>query len=144
MGFWDKFFGRGSEPISDEIKQARERHGINPGEEEEQRPGAGARGRFEEEPYDPWEELRNIRSNFWVGGWAARRLRWRPNTDKLREDLEEMEKEREEKQRQKIEKAEARGDTALKAKLEETARKREEKVRKRLEKEREREKGKSV
>jgi hypothetical protein len=140
MGFWDKLFGRGNEPISDEIRRARERHGIQIDEDQEKEelrrePDKQRKTDWEldRKDYDPWEELRHVRSNFWIGGWAAKRLHWRPATDKLREELEEVARKREEKEQEQWRQAET--DPALKQKLEEVARKREEKERKRLEKE---------
>ena len=140
MGFWQTLFGKGKQPVSDEVKQARARLGIEIDEEEEkeelQRELDKKRKsgwELDAEKYDPWEELRNVRTNFWIGGWAAKRLHWRPANDKLREELEELDRKREEKERAQWKQAET--DPALKRKLEELARKREEKERKRLEKE---------
>jgi colicin import membrane protein len=139
MGFWSRLFGKGKEPISDEVKQARERLGITIDEEEEkeERKRELAKDRktgweFESEDYDPWDELKNVRMNFWIGGWAAKRLHWRPNNDKLREELEEVARKREEKEAKQWEKAAS--DENLRRKLEEAARKREEKERKAREK----------
>jgi hypothetical protein len=142
MGFWNRLFGRSDDSVSDEIKRARERHGIETGEED-----AEKEDRLREldkerksgwevarDEYDPWEDLKNIRANFWIGGWAAKRLRWRPNHDKLREELEEVARKREEKEQQKLEKAETRGDAGLRARLEEVERKRDEKERQKREK----------
>ncbi len=140
MGFWDKIFRTGKQPISDEVKQARERYGITIDEEEakeelnrelEKQRKTG--WELEEKDYDPWDELGNIRTSFWIGGWAAKRLHWHPSDDKLRAELEEVARKREAKEQQQWE--EARTDPELKRKLEEAARKREEKERKRLEKE---------
>jgi hypothetical protein len=140
MGFWDKLFGGRKEPVSDEVKQARERLGIQVDEEEkkeEQRRELEKKRKtgweLDAKDYDPWDELRNVRTNFWIGGWAAKRLHWRPNTDKLREELEEVARKREEKEQQQWE--QAKTDPELKRKLEEIARKREEKERKRREEE---------
>lgn len=50
--------------------------------------------------YDPWDEIRNLRMNFWMGSWAARKFR--PiGEDKLKEKLAEIEKKREEAKKEK-------------------------------------------
>ncbi len=140
MGFWNTMFGKNKKPVSDEIKAARERLGIKVDEEEEKvaQPGEPDKKRravrdFDAKNYDPWEDLKDVRTSFWIGGWAAKRLHWRPNTDKLRDELEEVARKREAKEQEQWE--QARTDSALRQKLEEVARKREEKERKRLEKE---------
>ena len=146
MGFWSRLFGKGKEPISDEVKQARARLGITIDKEEEKeerkRELAGERKtgwEFDSDEYDPWDELKNVRMNFWIGGWAAKRLQEHSgidyvlcNTDKLREELEEVQRKREEKEAKQWEKAAS--DESLRRKLEEAARKREEKERKAREK----------
>jgi len=138
MGFWDTLFGKSKKPVSDEIKAARERLGIKIDEDqakEEERRDPGEQKQknreFEAKNYDPWEDLKDVRTSFWIGGWAARRLHWRPNTDKLRDELEEIAHKREEREQQQWE--QAKTDPALKRKLEEVARKRDERERKQLE-----------
>jgi hypothetical protein len=142
MGFWNTMFGKNKKPVSDEIKAARERLGIQIDEDQEKEEQRREPDRpkkrnpdFDVKDYDPWEDLKDVRTSFWIGGWAAKRLHWRPNTDKLRDELEEVARKREAKEQQQWEQAE--GDPALRRKLEEVTRKREEKERKRLEKEEE-------
>ena len=100
MGFWAKLFGREEEPVSDAVKAGRERHGIEVDEMEEkvrwQPP--------EQEQYDPWEEMRNVRSSFFVGRWASRKIRFKPDDTGLKEKLDKAAADREEKKREKEEK----------------------------------------
>jgi hypothetical protein len=108
MGFWSfvkQVFGVGNrEDI--ELRQFREKHGINVNEKEtgeqeiKNKPGA--------ENYDPWEDIRNIRMNFFFGSWATRKFR--PiGEDKLKKQLEELEKKRQEEATRKQEEEGNRG-----------------------------------
>ncbi len=58
------------------------------------------------ETYDPWEDIRNFRTTFFIGGWAARKIH--PNVvgeDKVKKELEELQKKREEEARKHDEEA---------------------------------------
>ena len=56
------------------------------------------------EPYDVWEEVRNIRTSFFLGSWASRKIKSvHVGEDKLKKELEELEKKREEERRRKEE-----------------------------------------
>ncbi|MCJ7605172.1 MAG: hypothetical protein MUO19_03960 [Dehalococcoidales bacterium] len=102
MGFWTKLLGREEEPVSDAVKAGRERHGIEVEEPEKKEKKKWQP--LQEEPYDPWEEIRNIRSSFFIGNWARRRFKWIPDKDGLQADLEKAQLKREEKARKKEEK----------------------------------------
>jgi hypothetical protein len=102
MGFWSfmkQVFSVGSRDEA-ELQQYREKHGINVDEkgtterEIKNKPGM--------ENYDPWEDIRNIRMNFFFGSWATRKFR--PiGEDKLKKQLEELEKKRQEEAAKKQE-----------------------------------------
>jgi hypothetical protein len=76
-----------------ELNAARARHGINPDKMDEKEPKSGQK-RFTEE-YDVWEEIRNIRTNFFIGNWATKKFRV-VGEDKVKKQLEDLEKKREE------------------------------------------------
>ena len=132
----DKLFGGKREAKKEELRLARERHGIEVDEEEEaeEEKGAIKKSNWEVDtgPYDPWEDLKDLRTSFWIGGWAAKRLRWRPANDKLREELEEVARKREEKAQKQLEEAEARGDTKMAAQIRKGMEKRAERDKKAL------------
>lgn len=106
MGFWAKLFGREEEPVSDAVKAGRERHGIEV--EEPEKKGKKGWQAPQEEPYDAWEEIRNIRSSFFMGTWARRKFKLIPDKEGLQADLEKAARKREEKERQKEEKRNAK------------------------------------
>jgi hypothetical protein len=95
MGFWSfmkKVFSvSGRDDV--ELRQYREKHGINVDETEpEKREITNEPGT---ETYDPWEEIRNLRMNFFLGSWATRKFR--PiGEEKLNKQLEDLEKKRQE------------------------------------------------
>ena len=97
MGFFDfikKIFS-GADDDDAELRAARARHGITvderPDKEEEE---------AEREAYDPWEEVRNARTNFLMGSWASRKFRI-VGEEKVKEQLEALEKKREEEEGKK-------------------------------------------
>ena len=94
ISFWKKVFTGGADD-DPELRAARARHNIDIGEEEA--------SSLEEakQPYDAWEDIDNMRRNFFMGSWASHQVGWRPRHDKLREELEEIERKREEKRRKK-------------------------------------------
>ena len=55
--------------------------------------------------WDAWDEVRNMRMNFWLGTWASRKFR--PiGEDKLKAKLAELEKKRQEEEAAKKERGE--------------------------------------
>jgi hypothetical protein len=100
MGFWSfmrKVFSVSGRDDA-ELRQYREKHGINVDENEPEK------GEVENKPgketYDPWEDIRNVRMNFFFGSWATRKFR--PiGEEKLKKQLEELEKKRQEEAEKK-------------------------------------------
>jgi hypothetical protein len=97
LSFMKKVFSGESEDDA-ELNAARARHGINVNEPDEHKSGT-KQERFAEE-YDVWEEIKNIRSNFFIGNWAAKKFHV-IGEDKVKKQLEELEKKREGEERQK-------------------------------------------
>ena len=103
MSFFKKLLGLEEEEISDEIRAARARHGIQVDETEHLK-SRNTEMSEDQEDYDAWDELKNIRTNFFLGSWGSRRYRRATRSDdKLREELEKVAREREEKERLKAE-----------------------------------------
>jgi hypothetical protein len=102
MSFWSglrKIFSLSGEDEV-ELKELREKHGIDLKSKED------ILREHKNEPgtpdYDPWEEIRNVRTNFFFGSWVTRKFR--PiGEDKLKRDLERLAKKREEEEKQKRE-----------------------------------------
>jgi hypothetical protein len=87
--FFNKLFGSEDDTDDAELNAARARHGIKvetPLEKKKQE-------EEEKEPYDPWDEVRNARSNFFMGSWASKKFRI-VGEDKVKADLEALEKKR--------------------------------------------------
>jgi hypothetical protein len=97
LSFMKKVIGVEDEDDA-ELNAARARHGINPDKLDEKEPKSKQK-RFTEE-YDVWEEIRNIRTNFFIGNWATKKFRV-VGEDKVKKQLEELEKKREEEGKQK-------------------------------------------
>jgi hypothetical protein len=82
-----------------ELQRLRAKHGINMDAKDDKTtheiknvPG--------DEDYDPWEEIRNMRSNFFFGSWITRKWKFRPiGEEKVKKELEELAKKREEEER---------------------------------------------
>jgi hypothetical protein len=99
MSFWSslkKIFSLRGEDEA-ELKRLREKHGIEVKSKEailrevKNEPGTAE--------YDPWEEIRNLRTNFFLGSWATKKFRFRPvGEDKLKRDLEKLERKRAEEE----------------------------------------------
>ena len=88
-----------------ELRTARARHGMAVYKEErkeDKKQSERERRKREAADYDVWEDLRTMRTSFFLGSWATRKLR-PPRTDKLKEELEELQREREAEQKQKEE-----------------------------------------
>ena len=86
-----------------ELRAARARHGMAVDKEERKKERGKAereRRAIEAEKYDVWEELRTMRTSFFLGSWATKKI-MPPRTDKLKEELEEIERKKEAEQKQK-------------------------------------------
>jgi hypothetical protein len=82
-----------------ELNAARARHGIVIDETDAVKPKT-EQERFTEN-YDVWEDIKNIRTTFFIGTWATKKFRI-VGEDKVKKQLEELEKKRqEEEQKQK-------------------------------------------
>jgi hypothetical protein len=95
MGFLDfvkKIFSTGDDDDA-ELRAARARHGITVDPREDKEEEAD-----EKEAYDPWEEVKNARTNFLLGSWATKKFRI-VGEEKVKADLEALEKKREEEQK---------------------------------------------
>ncbi len=68
-----KAFNSEDELTDAELNAARARHGIKVETPEEQRKRLKAE-KEEQEPYDPWEEVRNVRTSFFFGSWATKKF----------------------------------------------------------------------
>ena len=104
MGFKDFFkkaFNSEDELTDAELNAARARHGIKVETPEEQRRRVKAE-KEEQEPFDPWEEVRNVRSSFFFGSWATKKFRI-VGEDKVKAELERLEKKRKEEEASKKE-----------------------------------------
>lgn len=99
ISFWKRVF-IGEIDDDPELRAARSRHNIDVGEEKGQR--KGDREEEARKPYDPWEDIDNMRRNFFMGSWASRKFRV-IGEDKLKADLEALERKREEKRKAKEE-----------------------------------------
>ena len=97
MGVWSSFKKVIIAPKADdaELLKLRAKHGIDAGDKsrdeaekkKEQQKAAAA--------YDPWEEVGNMRQNFWFGSFASRRFKGVIGEEKLKARLAELEKKRE-------------------------------------------------
>jgi hypothetical protein len=104
VSFWSslkKIFSLSGEDEA-ELKALREKHGTDLEAKEEiireikNKPGMP--------DYDPWEEIRNMRTYFFFGSWATKKFKFRPiGEDKLKRDLEKLAKKREEEEKRKRE-----------------------------------------
>jgi hypothetical protein len=94
MGFWSfmkKIFSASSHDEA-ELEEYRVKHGIDVGDIKSDTETKSQPGR---EDYDVWEDLRNMRMNFFFGSWVTRKFR--PiGEDKLKKQLDDLEKKRRE------------------------------------------------
>jgi hypothetical protein len=102
MGFWSslKQIFSLSEEEDAELKRLREKHGTSLHEKE------SYLREDKNEPsspdYDPWEEIRNMRMNFFLGSWVTRKIKFRPvGEEKVKKQLAELQKKREEEEAKK-------------------------------------------
>jgi hypothetical protein len=78
-----------------ELDQARARHGIVlSAKDKVEMNHMTTEDESRAHDYDAWEDLKNIKSSFFIGGWAARKFRI-VGEDKVKKQLEELEKKRE-------------------------------------------------
>jgi hypothetical protein len=102
MSFWSalkKIFSLSGEDEA-ELEELRAKHGIDTKSQEE------ILHEIKNDPrspdYDPWEEIRNVRTNFYFGSWLTKKYRFHPiGEEKLKRDLERLAKKREEKEAKK-------------------------------------------
>jgi len=83
----------GYEEDDPELLAARAKHGIKVDKREAKK---------EMESYDPWEDIRDIRANFFFGSWATRKFRVF-GEDKVKKELADLEKKRQEEEGSKKE-----------------------------------------
>jgi hypothetical protein len=96
--FMKKIFSVSSRD-EEELQKYREKHGINVDENVPDEDELEDRKQKMKE-YDPWEDIRNMRMNFFFGSWVTRKFR--PiGEDKLKKELEELEKKRQEEEERK-------------------------------------------
>jgi hypothetical protein len=97
MGFFSfiKHIFSGEDKEEDELDKARARHGIvlDARDKAEMNKMTTDEDRMASE-YDAWEDLKNLRSSFFIGGWAARKFHV-IGEDKVKKQLEDLEKKKE-------------------------------------------------
>jgi hypothetical protein len=103
MGFFS-FFKKilGSEEDDDqELDAARARHGIqlNAQDRLEMKKATSEEERLASE-YDAWEDIKQMRTSFFIGNWAAKKFRV-VGEDKVKKQLEELQQKREEEAKKK-------------------------------------------
>lgn len=94
LSFLKKVFG-GEDEDEKELDAARARHGITVDKAEMDK-ARTEQERFAEE-YDVWEEIKNYRTNFFVGNWINRKFHT-VGEEKVKKQLEELEKKRQAKE----------------------------------------------
>ncbi len=78
-----------------ELIAARKKYGIETGVDDTEE-------KKERQEYDPWDEIRNMRANFFLGSWLTGKYKHRViGEDKVKKQLEELEKKRQEKAERK-------------------------------------------
>ena len=102
--FW-KHVIFGYEEDDPALIEARKKYGIEVGEEEDEE-----EKKEKKEEYDPWDEIRNMRANFFFGSWATKKYKHRViGEDKVKKQLAELEKKRQEEARKKVQKEKGEG-----------------------------------
>lgn len=93
FSFLKKLFS-GEDAEEKKLDEARARHGIvlDAKDKAEMDKAATEEERFAKE-YDPWEDIKQMRSSFFIGGWAAKKFHV-IGEDKVKKELEELEKKR--------------------------------------------------
>jgi hypothetical protein len=100
MGFFSfikSVFG-GEDADEKELDAARARHGITVDKTVMDKPRT-EQERFAEE-YDVWEDIKNYRTNFFVGNWINRKFHT-VGEEKVKKQLEELEKKRQAEEEKK-------------------------------------------
>ncbi len=94
--FFRKLFG-GEDADEKILNEARARHGIVlTAQDKKEMDQAVTEDEQRAADYNVWEDLRNFRSNFFLGSWATRKFHI-VGEDKVKKDLEALAKKREEK-----------------------------------------------
>jgi len=84
----------------EELQRLREKHGIVTDEKETAGKPDGGKNKPGDPDYDVWEDIRNLRTNFFFGSWVTRKFH--PiGEDKLKRDLEKLEQKRQEEEERK-------------------------------------------
>ena len=96
LSFLRKIFGNEAEEA--ELDAARARHGITVDKIEANKPTTEQQ-KFADD-YDVWEELRNMRASFFIGGWASKKFRVF-GEEKVKKQLADLEKKRQEEEGKK-------------------------------------------
>lgn len=91
LSFFRKVFSGEDEQQEKELDEARARHGIQVDKVQMDKK-TSYEEQFAEE-YDVWDDIRNIRSNFFFGSWASRKFHI-VGEDKVKKQLEKLEKKR--------------------------------------------------
>ena len=103
MGFFSflkKMFG-GDEKDEAELDAARARHGIVlSAKDKKEMNEATSEEEHTAQEYDVWEDLKNMRSSFFIGSWAAKKFHV-VGQDRVKKDLEELQKKRDEEAKKK-------------------------------------------
>lgn len=104
MSFWSalkKIFSLRGEDDA-ELQRLREKHGIDTGAKSRDEVLREIKNDPGVQEYDPWEEIRNMRTYFYFGSWATKKFKFRPiGEEKLKRDLERLAKKREEEEARK-------------------------------------------
>jgi hypothetical protein len=98
MSFWSslKSFFVPQKPDRAEMDRLRAKHGIVVDEAKNN----GQKKEEKKEPYDPWEEVKNYRTNFFFGSFATRKFHI-IDEEKVKQQLKELEKKRQEEEKNK-------------------------------------------
>ena len=100
FSFFKKLFGNQDKEDA-ELDAARARHGIvlDAKDKLDMNQATSEDERMAQE-YDVWEDLKNMRSSFFIGNWAARKFHV-VGQDKVKKELEALQKKRDEAAQQK-------------------------------------------
>jgi hypothetical protein len=94
--FFKKLFGN-EDTDEKELEAARARHGIvlSAKDKVDMNQATSDEERMADE-YDVWDDLKQMRSSFFIGGWAAKKFHV-VGDNKVKKELEALQKKREEK-----------------------------------------------
>jgi hypothetical protein len=82
------------------LARLREKHGIKMDDKDDSSIVRQKKNRPGDPDYDVWEDLRNMRANFFLGSWVTRKFR-PVGEEKLKKQLEEAERKRQEAEARK-------------------------------------------